>query len=105
MALYKEGKRGVSKLLAELNESRKDQLGDLPKCIEERDAIGKKIKEEFEKRNTLRDEFRQKEKEYNAWWNERRKAKQDKWRQEKEKQDAERQMAQRLKQAEAMDVQ
>jgi len=105
MALYKEGKRGVSKLLAELNESRKDQLGDLPKCIEERDAIGKKIKEEFEKRNALRDEFRQKEREFNQWKNERRKAQQDKYNEEREKKQAEWQRAQLLKKAEAMDIQ
>merc|ERR1740129_803362 len=58
MALYRDGKRQVSQALAALNESRKEQLGDLPKYIEERDELGKKIKAEMEKRNALRDEFR-----------------------------------------------
>merc|ERR1719517_278051 len=31
MALYRDGKRQVSQKLAELNEGRKEQLGDLPK--------------------------------------------------------------------------
>merc|ERR1740121_1125338 len=60
MALYRDGKRQVSQALAALNESRKEQLGDLPKYIEERDEIGKKIKAEMMKRNALRDEFRSK---------------------------------------------
>merc|ERR1740123_1231890 len=100
MALYRDGKRQVSQALAALNESRKDQLGDLPKYIEERDELGKKIKEEFEKRNTLRDEYRQKEREYNQWRNEQRRAKQDKYNQERQAQQAEWEKSMRLKKAE-----
>merc|ERR1719188_668725 len=84
MALYRDGKRQVSAALAALNESRKEQLGDLPKYIEERDELGKKIKAEMEKRNVLRDEYRGKEREYNAWKNEQRRAKQELWNQQRE---------------------
>merc|ERR1719188_1139641 len=54
MALYRDGKRQVSAALAALNESRKEQMGDLPNIIAERDEIGKKIKAEMDKRNALR---------------------------------------------------
>jgi len=105
MALYREGKRTVSQNLAKLNEERKDQLGDLPKYIEQREALAKQIKEEFDKRTVLREEFRQKERDYNAWQNERRRARQDKYNEEREKKQAEWQRAQLLKKAEAMDIQ
>merc|ERR1719394_1733234 len=39
MALYRDGKRQVSQQLQALNESRKEQLGDLPNYIEQRDAL------------------------------------------------------------------
>merc|ERR1719330_1976471 len=105
MALYRDGKRQVSAALAALNESRKEQLGDLPKYIEERDEIGKKIKAEMDKRNTLRDEFRQKERDFNAWKNEQRKARQDKINQERDARRAEWEMDQRKRKAESMDQQ
>merc|ERR1719379_1283159 len=61
VALYRDGKRKVQEKLTELMEERKGQLGDLPKIIEERDAIGKKIAEKVKERNDLRSEFREKE--------------------------------------------
>jgi len=105
MALYRDGKRQVSQKLNELNESRKEQLGDLPKYIEERDALGKKIKEQMDKRNEIRDAFRAKEREFNAWKNEQRKAKQEQYMQEQQKKKAEWEQQSRIRKAEAMDVQ
>jgi len=105
MALYRDGKRQVSQQLAALNESRKEQLGDLPNYIEQRDALGKQIKEQMDKRNVLRDEFRQKEREYNAFRNEQRKAKQDKYAEEQGKKKAEWEQQSRIRKAEAMDQQ
>jgi len=105
MALYRDGKRQVSQKLNELNESRKEQLGDLPKYIEERDALGKKIKEQMDKRNEIRDAFRGKEREFNAFKNEQRKAKQEKYMEEQNKKKAEWEQQSRLRKAEAMDVQ
>merc|ERR1712045_799152 len=105
MALYRDGKRQVSQALAALNESRKEQLGDLPKYIEERDEIGKKIKAEKDKMFALRDDFRAKEREYNNWRNEQRKAKQEEWNQQRAAQQAEWDQQRRAKKAEALDNQ
>merc|ERR1740129_2412859 len=82
-----------------------EQLGDLPKYIEELDEIGKKIKAEMDKRNALRDDFRSKEREYNQWRNEQRRAKQEKYNQERQAQQAEWDQQRRMKKAEAMDNQ
>merc|ERR1740123_1415665 len=95
MALYRDGKRQVSQALAALNESRKDQLGDLPTYIQEREALGAKIKEQMDKRNALRDEFRQKERDFNAWKNEQRRKKQDQYAAERQAKQAEWEMDQR----------
>jgi len=105
MALYRDGKRQVSQQLAALNESRKEQLGDLPNYIEQRDGLGKKIKEQMDKRNVLRDEFRVKEREFNAFRNEQRKAKQEKYMEQQNKQKAEWEQQTRIRKAEAMDQQ
>lgn len=105
MALYRDGKRQVSQALSALNEGRKEQLGDLPKYIEERDEIGKKIKAEMDKRNALRDEFRQKERDFNAWRNEQRRMRQDKINEDRAAKQAEWEMTQRMRKAEAMDQQ
>merc|ERR1719373_1071761 len=78
MALYRDGKRKVQEKLSALMESRKEQLGDLPKTIEERDAIGKKIQEKIKERNELRDEFRAKEREFNQYLAEQRRVRQEK---------------------------
>merc|ERR1712087_790403 len=88
-----------------LNESRKDQLGDLPKYIEQRTELGKKIQDEMNKRNALRDAFREKEREYNAWKNEQRKKKQEKYQEEQNKKRAEWEKTTRERKAEQMDVQ
>jgi len=105
MALYRDGKRQVSAKLAELNESRKDQLGDLPKYIEQRTELGKKIQDEMNKRNVLRDAFREKEREFNAWKNEQRKKKQEQYAEEANRKKAEWEAHSRIRKAEQMDVQ
>lgn len=105
MALYRDGKRQVSQQLAALNESRKEQLGDLPNYIEQRDALGKQIKEQMDKRNVLRDEFRQKEREFNAFRNEQRKAKQEKYMEDQNKRKVEWEQQTRQRKAEQMDEQ
>merc|ERR1719416_250269 len=105
MALYRDGKRQVSAKLAELNESRKDQLGDLPKYIEQRTELGKKIQDEMNKRNVLRDAFREKEREFNAWKNEQRKKKQEQYAEESNRKKAEWEAQARIRKAEQMDVQ
>jgi len=105
MALYRDGKRQVSAALSALNEGRKEQLGDLPDYIEKRESLGKQIKAEMDKRNVVRDEFRQKERDFNSWRNEQRKVRQDKINEERNSRQAEWEMGQRMKKAEAMDQQ
>lgn len=105
MALYRDGKRQVSQKLAELNEGRKEQLGDLPKHIEEREGMSKKIKEQMDKRSQLRDDFRAKEREYNQWKNEQRMARQSKMYEDANKRKAEWEHAQRIRKAEQVEVQ
>merc|ERR1711865_865159 len=57
MAGYRETKKAIQERLSELNEKRKEQLGDMPEILEKKDAIQKKIQEKIVERNTLRDEF------------------------------------------------
>merc|ERR1719188_2016740 len=86
MAQYRDGKKQVQAKLSELMEGRKEQLGDLPQIIEQREAIGKKIAEKVKERNELRDEFRQARQ---AKIQEERAARQAEWNKEKLKRAAE----------------
>jgi len=104
-AVYRDAKKGVHDELNALVESRKDQMGDLPKIFEQRDELNKKIQELVKERNTLRDEFKEKEKEYNRYRNELRNARQEKLAEERNARDREFQMMRRLKMAEKLDEQ
>merc|ERR1712232_547663 len=75
MNTYREGKKKVQDKLTQLMESRKEQLGDMPTYIEARDKIGKQIQEKIKERNELREDFRNQEREYNAYLSELRKFK------------------------------
>jgi uncharacterized coiled-coil DUF342 family protein len=105
ISLYRDGKKKVSEGLNELNESRKEQMGDVPQLIEKRDALNKKVQEKIAERNTLRDEFRQKEREFNNFKNERRRQQQDKYMEERAAKNAEWEMAARHRKAESLDDQ
>jgi len=105
VALYRDGKRKVQEKMTELMEGRKEQLGDLPKIIEERDAIGKKIAEKVAERNELRGAFREKEREFNAYLSEQRKARQEKAMEERASRQAEYDKARRVRAAEKLDEQ
>jgi len=105
MALYRDGKRQVQEKLTTLNGERKEQLGDLPQYIEQREAIGKKVQEKIQERNALRDEFRQKEKDFNAWKNEQRKARMEKVEEERNAKRAEYDMQKRRAKADELDTQ
>merc|ERR1711920_740524 len=83
---------------------RKEQLGDLPDIIAQRDELGKKIAEKVRERNDIRDEFRQAEKEYWAYQAEVRK-KQEKQQQDKMMWQAEMDKRRKLQQAEKLDEQ
>merc|ERR1719440_2626462 len=105
MAKYRELKRGVSAKLSELMESRKEQLGDLPQIIEQRDGIGKQIAEKIQERNAIRDEYRQTEKAYYAYQAEVRKIRQEKQMEERQKRQAEFDQRRKERAAEKLDEQ
>jgi len=105
MAKYRELKRGVSAKLSELMESRKEQLGDLPQIIEQRDGIGKEIAEKIQERNAIRDENRQAEKAYWAYQGELRKIRQEKQMEERQKRQAEFDLRRKERAAEKLDEQ
>merc|ERR1712050_53788 len=105
MAQYRDLKRGVSEKLKELTEGRKEQLGDLPQIIEQRDELGKQIAEKVKERNTLRDEHRAAEKEYYAYQAELRKIRQEKYAQERAAKQAEYDQRRKERAAEKLDEQ
>merc|ERR1711948_121296 len=91
--------------MKELTEGRQAQLGDLPQIIEKRDEIGKKIQEKVQERNALRDDFRGKEREYNNYLAEQRKARYQKQQAERDARQAEYDKMKRVKAAEKLDEQ
>jgi len=103
--MYRDGKRKVQEQLTALNEARKEQMGDLPQIIEQRDALGKKIQEKIQERNALRDAFREKEREFNNWKNEQRRLRQEKYQEEKSAMRAEYEQRDRMRKADALEQQ
>eukprot|EP00448_Togula_jolla_P039001 CAMPEP_0170646364 /NCGR_PEP_ID=MMETSP0224-20130122/43597_1 /TAXON_ID=285029 /ORGANISM="Togula jolla, Strain CCCM 725" /LENGTH=465 /DNA_ID=CAMNT_0010977689 /DNA_START=73 /DNA_END=1467 /DNA_ORIENTATION=- len=98
MATWRDKKRGVS-------EGRKNQLGDMPQLIDEREAISKKIQEHIKERNNARDEFRAEENEFRAYLAEVRKVKQEKFAKEREERFKEQDVRRREREAEKLDEQ
>lgn len=105
MARYREQKRGISAKLTELVEARKEQLGDLPEIVSQKEELGKKIAEKVRERNEIRDNFRQAEKEYYAYQAELRKQRQERQQQEKMKWQAEMDQRRKQQQADRLDEQ
>lgn len=56
--------------LAKLNEARQKVMGDVPELFTEREAIKSQIREQFQKKNDLRDSFNLTNRAYNAYQNE-----------------------------------
>mmetsp|Transcript_58031 Transcript_58031/g.147241 ORF Transcript_58031/g.147241 Transcript_58031/m.147241 type:complete len:358 (-) Transcript_58031:81-1154(-) len=105
LTLYRDGKRKVQEKLSALMETRKEQMGDLPTIIEEKEAIGKKIAEKVAERNALRDEFRAKEREFNQYLAEQRRVRQEKAMEERAARQAEYDKVRRTRAAEKLDEQ
>merc|ERR1712060_490745 len=63
----RELKKAAQQKLIELQEGRKDQLGDMPQFVKERDEVGVKIREKIVERNQIRDELKAKEREYREY--------------------------------------
>merc|ERR1719245_2337522 len=68
--VYRDAKKSVQDTFSALMESRKEQMGDLSAVIDEKQKIQNEIQEQIKLRNKARDDFRAKEKEYNAYLNE-----------------------------------
>lgn len=92
----KEQKRLISAEYAKLNEERQKQMSDMPELFEERQKLQTLIQEKINSRNQVRDEFREKEKAYNAYMNEIRKIRAEKAAEAREERQAE--FAERRKQ-------
>lgn len=105
MATYRDAKKSVSLKLKELNESRTEQLGDLPILIKEKEELVKEIRGKQDERNKLRDEFRGLEREYNQWKADQRKAKQNRMHEEMAAREAQWKLERLKKKAESMDQQ
>merc|ERR1719473_2428028 len=77
-------------------------MGDMPELFEQREALNKQVQEKIKERNTLRDEFRQAEREFNAYLAEVRNLRADRARAER---DAEYEKERRVRQAEKLEEQ
>merc|ERR1719323_1327618 len=105
MFQYREQKRGISEKLTQLMNERKDQMGDLDKIFEQRDARSKQIAEKIQERNDARDAFSEAQKEYNAYQAEVRKRRMEKQQQERQKWVEEANKRKKEKMAEKLDEQ
>merc|ERR1711904_63185 len=77
----------------------------MPELFEERQAIQTKIQDKINERNTLRDEFREKEKAYNAYMNEIRKIRAEKAAESRQERQAEMDELRKQRQVEQLDEQ
>lgn len=105
MAKFKEAKQAVQAKMKQLMESRNEQMGDLPQIIEQRNAIGQQIAEKIKERNEARDAFKAKEREYNAYLNELRKARQEKAAEERAERQKEYDLKKKMREVEKLDEQ
>merc|ERR1711920_327277 len=73
----------------ELNEGRKEQLGDMPEFVKQREEVGSQIVEKIKERNQIRDDFRTKEREYNDYlYKVRQEKKERQWKEQQEREAA-----------------
>jgi len=70
----RDEKSKISERYKALQDERQQQLGDLPKIIEQRDELQKQIRGKIEERNQLRDQFSAEKKAYQAYQAELREA-------------------------------
>jgi len=68
----RDAKKLQSQAYAKLMEARQKVMGDVPKLFEEREVINGMIREKITERNTLRDAFNVKNREFSAYMNEAR---------------------------------
>merc|ERR1719261_414810 len=85
----REAKKIQSQAYSKLMEARQKVMGDVPKMFEEREALNAQIREKIAERNTLRDEFNVKQREFSAYLNEARQIRNEKARLEREQREKE----------------
>merc|ERR1712151_1458525 len=82
----RELKKQVQEKLTELQEGRKEQLGDMPEFVKQRDEVGAQVVEKIKERNLIRDDFRTKEREYNDYlYKLRQEQKERRWKEQQER--------------------
>jgi len=101
--VYRDAKKGVHEQYTALMEARKNQMGDFEGVIAEMNAISGKIQEQVKQRNELRDQFREKEREFNAWKSEQRAKKAEEYAERRKAQQDEITQRRRLEKIEALD--
>lgn len=103
--VYRDAKKGVQEQYTTLMEARKAQMGDFEGVIGDMNGISTKIQEQVKQRNELRDQFREKEREFNAWRAEQRAKKSEEFAERRKAQQDEYTQKRRLDKVEALDNQ
>jgi len=89
MAFHREKKKEVQAKYRELVEERQSQMGNMTELFEEREKINKLIGEQIKERNDLRNDFRQAERDFNAYLAEVRKVRQERAQEQRAERDRE----------------
>merc|ERR1719316_1760519 len=101
----KEQKRLIAAEYAKLNEERQKQMSDMPELFEERQKLQTLIQDKIAARNKIRDEFREKEKEFNGYMNEIRKIRAEKAAEARTERQAEMEVKKKQRAVEQLDEQ
>merc|ERR1712060_320367 len=67
----------------------KEQLGDMPEFVKQREEVGAQVVEKIKERNQIRDDYRAQEKEYNEYlYKQRQEKKERQWKEQQEREAA-----------------
>jgi len=105
MFQLRERRREVMKQIKELDEGRKDQMGDWDEQKTKREDLNKQIQDKVAERNRLRDDFTKEKDAYYEWTKAERQKKQEKDRELRDRQTAERRQKQKQAEADKLDEQ
>merc|ERR1711937_972340 len=95
LQVHREAKKAAQAELAALMEENQKKMGGVSELIEQREALNKSIQEVIKARSEIRDEFRQQEREYNAYLAELRAIRQERAMEERKERDAQREIERR----------
>jgi len=105
MFQLRERRREVMKQIKELDEGRKDQMGDWDEQKTKREDLNKQVQDKVAERNRLRDDFTKEKDAYYEWTKAERQKKQEKDRELRDRQTAERRQKQKQAEADKLDEQ